>query len=98
MDDEFARLSNQIEAGFWMFIGLCFVVALLRPAMRRAKFLAAANFFVFGGSDLVEAHTGAWWRPWWLLVWKVACVAVMVAQWVMYARAMRAAKARRKAS
>jgi hypothetical protein len=29
-------------------------------------------------SDLVEARTGAWWKPWWLFVWKAACVLLML--------------------
>ena len=33
------------------------------------------SFFAFGISDFVEIHTGAWYRPWWLLAWKATCVA-----------------------
>jgi len=40
--------------------------------------MAAVAFLAFAGTDLVEMQTGAWWRPWWLLVWKAACVGVLV--------------------
>ncbi|MBE7458640.1 MAG: hypothetical protein KJ057_17160 [Phycisphaerae bacterium] len=36
------------------------------------------TFLAFGASDVVEADTGAWWRPWWLLAWKAACLAVLL--------------------
>jgi hypothetical protein len=45
---------------------------------RGACAVLAVTFFVFGGSDVVEAHTGAWWQPWWLAVWKGACVLALV--------------------
>lgn len=28
----------------------------------------------FGVSDIIELQTGAWWRPWWLLLLKAACL------------------------
>jgi hypothetical protein len=31
-------------------------------------------FVLFGSSDVVEAQTGAWWRPLWLLAWKGVCL------------------------
>lgn len=43
----------------------------------RLDWLAALGFFAFGISDAVEISTGAWWKPWWLLIWKIACVAII---------------------
>jgi len=68
-------LSNRIEAALWLVIALAMTVAAARGA--RIRFdctIAAVAFALFGISDLVEAKTGAWWRPWWLLAWKAACV------------------------
>ena len=31
---------------------------------------------LFGISDFFEMATGAWWRPWWLLIWKGLCLIV----------------------
>jgi hypothetical protein len=68
-------LSNRLEAALWIGVAIGFSVA----AMRRSQFrldciIGAIAFALFGVSDLVEATTGAWWRPWWLLAWKAACV------------------------
>ena len=40
--------------------------------------IAAVTFCAFGVSDIVEVETGAWWRPWWLLVWKGLCIVVLL--------------------
>jgi hypothetical protein len=70
---DFFVSSNQIEALFWILIGLAFAIAALRQrdVNRNRCLQAAVAFVVCGLSDIVEARTGAWWRPWWLLVWKV---------------------------
>ena len=43
---------------------------------RRLFLMLALAFFAFGISDLIEAETGAWWRPFWLLVLKGGCIGV----------------------
>ena len=87
--DSLIEYANPIEGVLWVVIGVCFAVAILRPGGRGAKAVAAVNFVVFGCSDFVEYHTGAWWRPWWLLLWKAACVCIMVLQLFAYVRARR---------
>ena len=84
-----AETGNLIEGILWSAIALGFVAALLKPGWRSAKIVAAINFAAFGVSDFIEMQTGAWWRPWWLLAWKAACVAVMAAQLVLYVRRKR---------
>ena len=73
---------NHLEAGLWCAIGLAFAVVGVRASGRtnRRCYLLAAVFLAFGVSDIVEAQTGAWWRPWWLLAWKVGCLYVMGSQ------------------
>lgn len=83
------RLANLIEGAFWIVIGVGFAVSAIRPRQRSQKILAVVNFLAFGASDFVEAHTGAWWRPPWLLVWKVTCVGVMIAQLIVYMKRRR---------
>ena len=46
----------------------------------------AIAFFFFGISDVIEARTGAWWRPLWLLVLKGACVIVLLVGFRNYYR------------
>lgn len=79
--DSFFVTANYAEAALWGLIAvLCAAYALRRSGVaRRRSWQAAAAFLVFGLSDVVEVHTGAWWRPRWLLVWKAACVVVLLA-------------------
>lgn len=73
--------GNYLEAGLWGLNGLGFVLAAIKPSLHRRKCLfLALVFFAFGGSDVVEVRTGAWWRPWWLLIWKGVCVLIMLQQ------------------
>ena len=81
---------NLVEGILWIAIGFCFAISLIRPGWRRAKLLATFNFLVFGLSDFVEVHSGAWWSPWWLPFWKGACVCTMFVQIVHYYRTKRA--------
>jgi hypothetical protein len=78
--DEF-RFLNFVEAAFWIVVAVIAVaIGARRPGrVRRRCFLLAATLIPFGLSDVVETGTGAWWRPWWLFVWKAACVAVLLA-------------------
>ncbi len=74
------RTGNTIEAGLWIAIGLAFLAAatLRRGPARRLCAASAIVFVLFGVSDIVEARTGAWWRPWWLFAWKALCVLAML--------------------
>ncbi len=73
-------IGNVLEAGLWFLIGTALAVRAWRsqPA-RLAKWVLPGAFVLFGISDLIEAQTGAWWRPSWLLVLKLSCVMVFVA-------------------
>jgi hypothetical protein len=86
--------ANYIEACFWALIGLGFTFAAIRNANARRQLLVlAAAFLLFGLSDTVEAGTGAWWRPWWLLVWKGLCLMLFGGFLFRYWRKRRAAGA-----
>ena len=87
------EMGNLIEGAFWLAVGAAFLVALAWKEFRWDKMVAAANFALFGVSDFIEMHTGAWWRPWWLLAWKGACVVVMATQLAVYVRASKRKKA-----
>ena len=82
------ELANYLEAGLWCLIGLGFVACALRSKGRESRrcVLAAVAFLLFGASDLVEVQTGAWWHPWWLLVWKALCVASLLVLSARYVR------------
>lgn len=94
-DWDLAVLINACEVLIW--VGLAVVVALrpLFPPVQPAQLLNEARLrrwmaialVLFGLSDAVEIWSGAWWRPWWLLAWKAACViTVSVIGSVLYLR------------
>ena len=72
---EIVRIGNQIEGCFWICISLVFFVPLLKAREKQRWFclMGFLLFLIFGLSDFVESQTGAWWKPWWLLVWKAGC-------------------------
>ncbi|MCG8404055.1 MAG: hypothetical protein MI923_02535 [Phycisphaerales bacterium] len=73
-------IANYAWAILWTVIGIIFTFCAIGSEGRaRVKCLVvSAAFVLFGVSDVIEVETGAWWRPWWLLVWKVCCVATLV--------------------
>ncbi|MFQ5489368.1 MAG: hypothetical protein ACE5GE_01495 [Phycisphaerae bacterium] len=75
------QTANYLEAALWCVIGLgCAFVGRHRAGrVRRRLFMAVPLFLLFGLSDVVEVYTGAWWHPWWLLVWKACCIAGLLA-------------------
>jgi len=85
---EFFRTVNYVEGGLWGGWGVGFAVRAAgrtrNSAARWNCVIAAVTLFAFGASDVVETRTGAWWHPWWLLVWKGVCVIVLaglIAAW-----------------
>jgi hypothetical protein len=52
----------------------CLAGFVLTRGTDKSRLLLASALLPFGISDLVETRTGAWYSPWWLLVWKAICV------------------------
>jgi hypothetical protein len=76
-----AEFFNYVEVGLWPAIGIAAAVMALRRrgAARRRGLIASVTLFAFGASDWAENATGGeWWHPWWLLLWKAACVGVLL--------------------
>jgi hypothetical protein len=82
------RDGNLVEAVIWFFLAAVLSLYALRRErrLRPTLWLLALTLAIFGGSDLVEARTGAWWRPWWLFVWKAVCVLALVVGFIRYYR------------
>ena len=77
--DLWFQIANRAETFVW--VGIAVGIAWLtwrRRVPRLPGVLGTVVLVVFGASDLVEADTGAWWTPWWLLTWKVGCVAALI--------------------
>ena len=84
-----AETYNYIEIGIWVVIALVVAGMSLRrrSAPRAQGLLASLTLLAFGASDYAEIKTGGeWWRPWWLLAWKTACVLVLAALLVLARR------------
>jgi len=80
-------VGNAIEACVWFILAAVAYVAGLRQVdIRRIAWTASVALTLFGLSDLVEIQTGAWWRPWWLLVWKGLCLAAFAALLWLWSR------------
>ncbi len=75
----FAGWCNAFEAGFWIVIAVIVYLRSRRLVGGRWKVgvTAAVAFFWFGISDVLEIGSGVWWRPWPLLLLKLACVVVL---------------------
>jgi hypothetical protein len=72
-------IGNAIEALFWWLLAAIMLFVALKWTVGRLDCVAVAIVFLcFGASDVVEISTGAWWRPWWLLIWKGLCVISLV--------------------
>jgi len=82
------RDFNLIEAGLWFVLGSGCLVQSLRLRSKLAA-VAGVTLVCFGVTDLIEARTGAWWRPPSLLAAKVACGIVLLVCFVRYYRARR---------
>jgi hypothetical protein len=70
------QIFNLTEVVFWM--GLACIVAfwaLNEKKQLRLVLGILPTLLLFGCSDLFEIMSGAWWRPWWLFLWKVSCFA-----------------------
>ena len=82
------RDGNLLEAVVWFLCGAALLWKTFRmeQRFRSTLFILVAALFVFGGSDIVESRTGAWWRPWWLFVWKAVCVLVLLIGYWRYYR------------
>ena len=91
-------IGNYIEGLFWIVVGLVLIVAGQRAnrQYRILSIVASGVFVVFGVSDFVEAQTGAWWRPLWLLGWKASCLVILAWCYWKYRR-IRARLATQKA-
>lgn len=88
--DNYHTFGNILEASLWGVIAFCLLAASFgKPQYRKSLLVAALAFLLFGLSDLVEISTGAWWRPWWLLVWKAVCLGTLFVLWILYRRSKR---------
>ena len=80
--------GNYLEAFLWFCFAIGFAVNAGKTSgkTRINRLITTLIFLLFGGSDIVEVQTGAWWSPWWLFVWKASCVLSMAILFWVYLR------------
>lgn len=77
------QIFNWFEAALWTVMSvLVFTIGARRARAGRSRhqrlhLVAAPTLVLFGISDVIEVYTGAWWSPWWLLLMKGSCLAVL---------------------
>lgn len=75
-----AEVFNACEGVWWLllagYVGWRWRQAAAGP--RRLSQITAVLLALFSVSDFIEVRTGAWWRPWPLLVLKALCVCGLV--------------------
>ena len=71
---------NLFEVYLWSIMGIGFLIAAIVKSTNRLSAVATGIMLIlFGVSDWIELSTGAWWKPWWLFVWKAICVLSLTA-------------------
>ena len=80
--------GNYFEALIWFLFAIGFAVNAGKTSgkTRINRLITTLIFLLFGGSDIVEVQTAAWWSPWWLFVWKASCLLSMVILFWVYLR------------
>jgi hypothetical protein len=81
-------LYNIIEFFLWLGFAVVFFIPALRRDEKHRLFcaLGGLGFVAASLSELVEVRTGAWWRPWWLLLWKASFFPYIAFMVVWYTR------------
>ena len=81
-------IFNFGEATFWIIVGaIVFGKSRLHIQHRNLGRITAIWFVLFGVSDIGEAFSGAWYRPWPLLAFKAICVVALVTCGIIYRNA-----------
>lgn len=84
---------NYIESGLWFLMAALVLGTAIKHGRSGAYFgvmtVAFFGFLAFAVSDTIEAKTGAWWRPRWLLVLKTLCVLTLIGCYIRYQRIRR---------
>ena len=79
---------NFIEAALWFVIAFVLCINALYvdkyADYKKVMLVASVCFLFFGVSDIIEAYTGAWWKPRGLLVLNISCVTGLALSFYAY--------------
>lgn len=69
-------IFNFLEIGLWATFALAVALFGDRANLSgRTRAILSIALLAFSWSDFVELRSGAWWRPWWLILLKGTCLA-----------------------
>lgn len=84
------RAFNILEVVLWLaFAGAAAGAGSVRGMTSRLRCGFTLGFLSFALSDIWEAFTGAWWRPWPLFVLKGACLVTLLTCGILLAASRR---------
>lgn len=71
---------NGFEAGLWALLAIVVAIRYRHSnvGLRRVAAITSVLLILFALSDVIEMRTGAWWRPWPLLLLKGFCLTGLV--------------------
>lgn len=72
---DYVTAFNAVEVVWWTGLAI-FLWSRRRQTPRALRSLscwAIPLLVQMAISEAIELQTGAWWRPWWLAVWKCSC-------------------------
>ena len=80
MHSQMVDAYNGFEAGLWAVLAVVVAFRYRRSVagVRRVAAITSILLLLFAASDVIEMYTGAWWRPWPLLVLKTFCLVGLV--------------------
>ena len=67
---------NGCEAALWALLAVVVAIRYRHSVagLRRNSSITAVLLVLFAISDVIEMYTGAWWKPWGLLLLKGFCL------------------------
>jgi len=92
--DDAVKWYNIFEGFLWSVFAAVFFVAALKPGEKNRRFclMGGLIFVVMSLSEFYEVRTGAWWRPWWLILWKGGVGVAFVPMYLWYRKIKRKQK------
>ena len=86
-------ILNYIESILWFSISMLLVLIACfnkeQAPYKKVMLVTSSFFLAFGVSDIIEAQTGAWWKPLELFFFKASCVAGFIGCFVWYHKLKR---------
>jgi len=80
------KTFNFVEGINWLILGIFFLTLskIIPQKYKKLALFTSLILILFGITDFIEIRTGAYWIPWWLLVWNIFCVSGIILSTVWY--------------